>query len=164
VENEISLHNVAPRRIAVVRARLPLTELGQRLLPLVHRVYTAVHTGNMPNGGHHVIVYRGADAPDLALEVGIEVAEPFEHVRDLVCSQMPRGEVAMTVHWGAYQHLPEAHQAVIRWCQANERLRAGPRWEVYSDWHDDPELLRTEVCSLLGTQAQGEGLHMERRR
>jgi hypothetical protein len=76
----------------MVRAWLPWTELGQRLLPLVDRVYTAVHTGNIPTTGHHVVVYRGADARDLALEVGIEVAEPFEHVRDLVCSQTPGGE------------------------------------------------------------------------
>jgi hypothetical protein len=53
---------------------------------------------------------------------------------------------------------------MIRWCQANARVRAGPRWEVHGDWNDDPGLLRTEVCYLLGTQAQQEGLHIERRR
>jgi hypothetical protein len=43
-------------------------------------------TDNMSNGGHQVVVHRGADAPDRALEVGIEVTKPFEHVGDLVCS------------------------------------------------------------------------------
>jgi hypothetical protein len=80
VENEVLLQNVMPRWIAVVRARLPWTELGQRLLPLFDRVYAAVRTGDIPRGGHNVVVYRGADAGDLALEVGIEVAEPFEMV------------------------------------------------------------------------------------
>jgi hypothetical protein len=55
-------------------------------------------------------------------------------------------------------------RAMIRWCQANERVRAGPRWEVYGDWNDDPGLLRTAVYYLLGTQAQQEGRHIERRR
>jgi hypothetical protein len=38
VEKEISLRNVAPRWIALLRARLPWTKLGQCLLPLVDRV------------------------------------------------------------------------------------------------------------------------------
>jgi hypothetical protein len=53
---------------------------------------------------------------------------------------------------------------MIRWCEANERVRADPRWEVYGDWNDDPGLLWTEVCSLLGPQVQQEGFHIERRR
>jgi hypothetical protein len=38
---------------------------------------------------------------------------------------------------------------VSRWCAAEGRGLAGPRWEIYGDWHDDPAELRTEVYYLL---------------
>jgi hypothetical protein len=33
---------------------------------------------------------------------------------------------------------------------ASGRALAGPRWEVYGDWRDDPAELETEVYYLLG--------------
>ena len=48
----------------------------------------------------------------------------------------------------------EAHAAsrvrrIAAWCRANDRLRAGPSWEVYGHWNADPAQLRTEIYYLL---------------
>jgi effector-binding domain-containing protein len=61
---------------------------------------------------------------------------------------LPRGQVAMTTHRGAYTGLRAAHDAVLAWCRAHSRTPAGPRWEVYGHWteHAPPQ---TDVCYLL---------------
>jgi effector-binding domain-containing protein len=58
---------------------------------------------------------------------------------------------AMTTHHGDYGRMSEANAAILAWCRANGRLRAGPSWEVYGHWHEDPAQLRTEVYYLLQT-------------
>jgi len=56
---------------------------------------------------------------------------------------------AMVTHHGDYGRLGEANAAILAWCDANNRKRAGPSWEVYGHWHADPAELRTEVYYLL---------------
>ena len=68
-------------------------------------------------------------------------------------SQTPHGVAAMTTHYGDYGLLGEAHAAILAWCRANDRLRAGPSWEVYGHWQADPAKLSTEIYYLL--QATG---------
>jgi hypothetical protein len=51
--------------------------------------------------------------------------------------------------------LGEANEAILAWCRAHDRRRAGPSWEVYGHWHEDPAKLRTEVYYLL-QMADGE--------
>jgi effector-binding domain-containing protein len=63
---------------------------------------------------------------------------------------LPAGEVATAVHRGPYDRLGDTHQAIHDWCAGHERTLAGPRWEVYGDWHEDPAQLETEVYYLLG--------------
>ena len=55
----------------------------------------------------------------------------------------------MTVHRGGYDRLRDAHDAINAWCAANGHELAGPRWEIYGDWHEDPAQLETEVYWLL---------------
>jgi hypothetical protein len=50
---------------------------------------------------------------------------------------------------GDYARIGEANAAIIAWCRANDRLRAGPSWEVYGHWTDDPAQLRTDIYYLL---------------
>jgi hypothetical protein len=38
---------------------------------------------------------------------------------------------------------------VVRWCAEQGRPLAGPRWEIYGDWREDPAELETEVYYLL---------------
>ena len=55
----------------------------------------------------------------------------------------------MTVHRGRYEELRRAHDTVMQWCAAEGRRLAGPRWEVYGDWREDPAELETGVYYLL---------------
>jgi hypothetical protein len=55
----------------------------------------------------------------------------------------------MTTHYGDYGRLGEANSAIHAWCRANQRPLAGPSWEVYGHWQEEPALLRTDVYYLL---------------
>jgi hypothetical protein len=41
---------------------------------------------------------------------------------------------------------------VLRFADARQLDLAGPRWEIYGDWHDDPPL-ETEVYYLLSADS-----------
>src|SRR5262249_28162531 len=69
----------------------------------------------------------------------------------VVCSSTPAGLVATTAHFGPYARLGEAHQAILRWCADHGYKLAGPSWEVYGHWDDDPAKLRTDIYYLLQT-------------
>jgi effector-binding domain-containing protein len=93
--------------------------------------------------GHNVMYYLDG-VPNV--EVGVIVAGGFAPCGRVRPSALPGGRVARTVHRGSYEHLAEAHNAVRRWCEDNGYEVAGPRWEVYGDWHEDETRLETEVA------------------
>ena len=70
-------------------------------------------------------------------------------------SLTPAGEVATAAHFGPYNRLNEAHEAIRQWCVDNGRKPAGPNWEIYGHWIDewnrDPSKIRTDVFYLLKT-------------
>ena len=61
----------------------------------------------------------------------------------------PAGTVATTVHMGPYDQMKPAHEAIHQWARENGRKLAGPSWEVYGHWSDDPAQLRTDIFYLL---------------
>ena len=62
--------------------------------------------------------------------------------------------MATVVHRGLYQKLSEAHTAVSRWCAEHGYTLAGLNWEIYGDWTDNPDELRTDVFYLLQESEQ----------
>jgi hypothetical protein len=62
--------------------------------------------------------------------------------------------VATVVNMELYQKLSEARTAVRRWCAEPNHALAGPNWEIYGDWTDNPDELRTDVFYLLQESEQ----------
>jgi effector-binding domain-containing protein len=57
----------------------------------------------------------------------------------------PSGLVATMVYFGPYDRMKPAHEAIHRWARENDYRLAGPSWEVYGHWSDDPTKLRTDM-------------------
>ena len=55
----------------------------------------------------------------------------------------------MTTHHGDDAGLGDAHEAVHRFAERRVIELAGPRWEIYGHWHDDPSQVETEVYYLV---------------
>ncbi len=95
------------------------------------------------------VCFDGAINP----EVGVELAGSFESDGSVIASTTPGGWVATTAHLGPYARLGEAHKAILPRCAQQGRKLAGPSWEIYGHWTDDPEQLRTDVFYLVEPSA-----------
>ena len=123
---------------------------------LFDQVYSELGKGLVKQNGQNVVMYWGApDANLLAspqgcpIEVGVQVAAPFENAGALISSATPAGTAATSAHFGPYDQMGKAYDAIYKWCADNERRPAGPFWEVYGDWDDDSARVRTDVYCLL---------------
>jgi effector-binding domain-containing protein len=61
---------------------------------------------------------------------------------------LPGGWVALGIHAGPYDSLPDTNAAIERWIEANGFKTAGPAWEHYVTdpaEHPDSKDWRTEV-------------------
>ena len=152
---EIAIQSAPSRQLAVVRDRRKWSELGGQLIHLLDRVYAVVRAGKIIQSGQNVFLFRDGSPDGVTVEVGVEVASPFDDVDGVVCSATPAGEAASTRHVGPYSSLGEAHDAVVRWCKEHGRARANVSWEVYGDWNEDPAQLETEVFYLLQENPSG---------
>ncbi len=120
-----------------------------RLLDEVYgfvRTRTHLATGDGAELWQNVMLYKD-DRPDV--EVGVLVSGSFEPEGRVIASELPGGEVARANHRGDYARLGVTHDAVRDQVAAHGRELAGPRWEIYGHWREDPSKLETEVFWLL---------------
>jgi effector-binding domain-containing protein len=135
--------------IASVREKVPWGELSARIPKLCDRVFAFLRARGLKQDGAIVCLYHAPGTAGVTVEAGVQVARPFMEADGVACSSTPAGEAAHTVHWGAYQELGKAHDALDAWCAAQKIAAPGPNWELYGDWSDDPAKLRTDVYRLI---------------
>jgi effector-binding domain-containing protein len=148
MEYQVQVQQVPAQTTAVVRMRAKPDELSRVVPAACGEVWQFVRAAGLPRPGRHLALYLDGE---MNIEVGVEVAGPFAGDGRVVCSSTPAGTVATAAHWGPYNRLGEAHSAVCKWCADNGHALAGPSWEVYGHWEDDPSKLRTDVYYLLTT-------------
>ena len=147
MSTDVRVVQTEARPTAVVARATTWDEFPSLWGQLLDQVYAFLKTSDVQQTGHNVMLYKDG-VPNV--EVGVEVSGPFASSGPVVASTLPAGKAAMTVHRGEYSRLDDAHSAIHRWAAANGRQLAGPRWEIYGDWHEDPARLETEVYWLLG--------------
>ena len=142
----VELVQVAPQLTAVVRTQAKQVDLPKVVPQLCGEVWSFCKTLQMPRPGRHVALYLDCV---MNIEVGVEVYQVFAGNGRVVCSSLPTGTAATAAHLGPYNKLGDAHDAVRDWAAKNGHLVAGPSWEIYGHWSDDPAKLRTDVFWLL---------------
>ena len=147
----VSLQRAAPRSIAAVHARLPVSAVPGSFRRYLDQVYAAGKAGAVHLDGQNVFVYRDVPGQPGEADVafGVGVTAPFTATGNVVPTSLPLGDVATTTHWGNYAGLGDAHHAIAEWCRENGHRRTGTRWEVYGHWSDDESQVRTDVFHLL---------------
>ena len=153
---EVHEVTVAARPLAGVRARITRGRVAQEFGRHLDQVYAAGRAGAVALDGQNVFIYRSATEEALTVDFCVGVTAPFAATGAVLPLETPHGVAAMTTHRGEYGRLADANAAIVAWCRANNRLRAGPSWEVYGHWQADVSQLRTDVYYLLcatGTEA-----------
>ena len=155
---DVRLEQLGSRPLAVVRRRASLQELTRVVPDACGTVWNVVRAQNIVGAGRHVALYWDGV---INLEVGGELDTPFAGHGEVVSSALPGGLVATTVHFGPYNRLHEAHEAIRQWCADHGYTPAGPNWEIYGHWTDecnsDSSKIRTDVFYLLKTDGKSAG-------
>ena len=158
---DVQIHHVPQQAFAAVRDRANVHTIGDKIMALLSEVWDVLKHADIRHMGHNVVLYWDEPGKSLfltdegvPLEVGVQVVTPFKRMGRVGCAAIPGGTVATVVHRGLYQKLSEAHMAVRRWCAEHDYTLAGPNWEIYGDWTDNPDALRTDVFYLLQESEQ----------
>ena len=146
--SQMTLVRVEAQTTAVIRARVRMSDIPGAIMPMVDRVWAFIRGAGLTGHGHNVWLYRSADQGEVDVEIGVQLAPPFDGEDDVVPSQTPAGLAAHTVHYGAYDRLPQVHATLLAWCAEQGHELTGLSWEVYGDWAEDPAKRRTDVYHL----------------
>jgi effector-binding domain-containing protein len=145
---QVSLETREPRPAMVIRAATSMQRITEDLGRIFPAVYHHVTENDAEMTGPPFVRYLSMDEHGMELEAGITVVENIAPKDDIIASELPGGEVAVTWHVGPFDTIGTAYEAIEAWMGQNGKLPAGPPWEVY--WTDpgeepDPAKYRTEV-------------------
>ena len=147
--HEIELVDVEERTIAAVRARIAMSDIPDKIFPLMDRVWGFIRSNGIEGFGHNIWLYGMPSDGEVDVEIGVQVPEPFRATGEIVCSRTPTGKAAQAIHFGDYSELPRVNMALVSWCQEHGHTLAGRSWEIYGDWEEDPAKRRTDVYHLV---------------
>jgi len=154
---DVRLASLPSVPLAVVRRQVHRAELGSAVREGCGLVWTFSRERNLP-AGRNVAVYWDAT---IRLEVGVELATPFEEQNGVVRSATPAGLTASVTLLGPYDQLGAAHAAIRDWCTAHAHRLAGPNWEIYGhwqpEWNTDPSKVRTDIFYQVAADAVSAG-------
>ncbi len=145
---EIEVRTVAPQPTLSIRGACCPDDVAETLsdfLPTTFRY--AVERGVQPAGPPFTRFFSSSKTV-VEFEGGCPVPEPVEGNGRIVAGELPGGEVAVTIHMGPYDGLPEAAAALQAWATEHGREAAGPAWELYLNdpgEEVDPMRWQTEV-------------------
>lgn len=147
---DIRIEHFPGQMLAIVRRQATKQQLGQVIPEACGAVWSGLRQRRIEGAGRHVAVYLDTV---FNLEIGVEINEAISPCGEIIASSLPSGEVAATTHFGPYQQLGDAHDAIRRWCTAQHRETTWPCWEIYGhwldEWNNDPARIRTDVYYLL---------------
>ena len=148
----VNLQTVHSRKLAAVRREVAPGAVGSAWGPALGKVWEFIRTQpGLRTDGHNIFLYHHPTqlgAPILC-DFGVEVTCTFETAGEVYATETPRGEAAVAVHRGPYNHMNEAHDAIRKWMAANGRDSAGHSWEIHGDPTPDPVDTETTVVYLL---------------
>ena len=146
----VTVGPVAPRLLAAVRRRIPRAMIGASWGPALDQVWAFLREHpELREDGHNVFLYRWAGGGLMDIAFGVEVVRGFDAVDEVELVTTPKGEAASLVHVGAYAGLSASYERLSGEIAAMGREQAGPFWEIYGDWHEDPAKLETTLGYLL---------------
>src|SRR5437588_12241265 len=143
---EVVTKTVSAQPLAAVRRRVRIGDVGRAWKPALDLVweYLGRHKG-LRTDGHNCFLYHHPAPGETAMVVdfGVQVIQPFQDAGEVVCTETPAGEVAMTTHIGSYGKLAAAHEAMNSRRAATGRAFGAWSGATNGDWPDADAKLAT---------------------
>jgi effector-binding domain-containing protein len=154
--SQFLLATALPRPLAAVRRQARPATLAALIRG--SGVWDLLRARDIETTGHNVVVYWDEPGRSLmhspegiAVDIGVEVLAPFDSDADLISTATPAGPMVSALHVGPYEELGRTYRALLDYCRARNIALAGPYWEYYGHWTDDPHRLETTVSYLVRT-------------
>ena len=135
--------------ILLIRRRIARTALQSMLAECFGKLYGHGQSAGLPIAGWPLARYVSMGPGLWTVEAAMPLAIPATAQGEMEPGLLPGGPVAVGIHAGAYEQLPETNAAIEQWIEANGLRVGGAPWESYITdpaQHPDPADWRTEVC------------------
>lgn len=146
--SEIEIREHGEQATAVVRQRVPLSELPQFFSRAYHEAMTAIQAQGRHPTGPPFGRYHGMPTDSADVEAGFPVDAPITAADGVVPGSLPAGRVVEATHVGPYDALPQTYGKVMDFMRDQGLTPADDMWEVYlSDpqVEPDPATWRTQI-------------------
>lgn len=153
---ELTLEAVTAQPMAAVAAQADFAGLPKAIMGGLDKVYEVLRAGDYGQLGCNTVYYAPMPNGGTVMDIlaGVRLDQPFPApVGDVIPAETPAGEAAHAVYFGEYGQMHPAHLAAKAAARAAGRQITGDSWEVYGDWSDDPDALRTDIYYLLKAKA-----------
>lgn len=144
----ITRKHIAPQHVLSIRRRIAPSELQKTLAECFGTLFSHAATAGLPIAGWPICRYISTGLGLWTIEPAVPLAVPAEPKGEMKPDVLPGGWVALGIHAGPYDQLPDTNAAIERWIEAHGYKFSGAAWEHYvSDpaEHPDPQDWRTEV-------------------
>lgn len=139
----------AAQPILYIRRRISRSELQGMLAECFGTLFSHCQQAGLAIAGAPVARYMSMGPGQWTVEAAMVLAAPAIGQGEMQAGSLPAGPVAMGVHAGPYEGLPDTNAAIERWIEAQGFRVAGAPWESYvtdPGEFPNPADWRTEVC------------------
>ena len=150
----VSRQQFAGQAILLIRRSIPRSELQSMLSECFGKLYAHGAKAGLAIAGWPVARYLSVGPGNWTVEAAMPLAAAASGEGEMESGTLPAGPVAVGIHAGVYDQLPETYAAIEKWMAANDVRAGGAPWEWYVTdpaQHPDPADWKTEVYWPLAT-------------
>jgi effector-binding domain-containing protein len=126
-----SVTTVDPQQAAVVRAEVPLEEIGAVFDHGFGEVVRVTREQGIAIAGPPFGFYPRAPSATVEVAVGFPVSAPVAPDADVVAFELPGGRVVTGIHVGPYERLEVSYGELAEWAATEGYSLAPHMWETY---------------------------------
>ena len=142
----IERKEIAAQPILFIRRRVARTDLAAMLGECFGKLFGHGQKAGLPIAGWPLARYVAMGPGLMTIDAGMPLAAPAPAQGEMEAGMLPGGPMAVGVHAGPYEQLPETFVAMERWVEAQGYRPNGAPWESYvtdPGEHPDPADWRT---------------------